>query len=189
MRRLLAWIGVAGFPLLVLGALWFGRRDPAQPNLVLGTNMFAGPAVRPQSPEPSLPLGMGMQTPPEGTLALGESPFRYGATPEERKRAGRELRNPVPADPATTARGKRLYETFCLPCHGASGAGDGPLIPKYPNPPNFRSKQTRALTDGEMYHTLTVGWKKMASYASQLDSRERWEVIRYVRTLQTEGQR
>lgn len=187
MTRALAWLGIVGFPVIVLGALWFGRRDLSQPNVVLPTNMAHSPAVRPQSASPQSALVAEMPTPPEGTLARGAHAFRYGATPAERKRAGRELQNPTPNTPATVESGKRLYESFCLPCHGPTGNGDGPLIPKYPNPPGFRSKQTKALTDGELYHTLTMGWRKMASYASQLDSTERWEVIRYVRTLQTEA--
>jgi mono/diheme cytochrome c family protein len=31
------------------------------------------------------------------------------------------------ATPESIARGKALYETHCLPCHGAEGHGDGPL--------------------------------------------------------------
>lgn len=188
-KRMLGWVAAIGLPAVVLGGLWFARRDPTEPNVQLPTQMADSLAVRAQMAYDGLPGNTIMQLPPEGAAARGSTPFRYGPGDAERKRAGRELTNPAAPTPEALKRGKRTYETFCLPCHGAGGNGDGPLIPKYPNPPSFRSKQTRALTDGEMFHTVTAGRKKMASYASQLDPDERWEVIRYVRTLQTEGTR
>ncbi len=189
MMRVLGWIFAVGLPVVVLGGLWFARRDLREPNVQLPTQMAHSLAVRSQMAHDGLPEGMIMQLPPEGAVARGSRPFHYGPSAAERKRAGAELTNPVAPSPEALKRGKRAYETFCLPCHGAGGNGDGPLIPKYPNPPSFRSKQTKALSDGEMFHTITLGWKKMASYASQLEPDERWEVIRYVRTLQTEGAR
>ena len=38
--------------------------------------------------------------------------------------------------------------------------------------------------DGQRYHTLMYGKGLMGSYASQLNHRERWLVLSYVRTLQ-----
>ena len=35
----------------------------------------------------------------------------------------------------TLAQGHALYSTFCFVCHGEHGKGDGPLIPRIPNPP------------------------------------------------------
>ncbi len=35
-----------------------------------------------------------------------------------------------------------------------------------------------------MFHILTYGQGKMASYAAQLSEDERWKVIRHVRSLQ-----
>lgn len=32
----------------------------------------------------------------------------------------------APGDSAAVTRGKALYETHCVACHGATGAGDGP---------------------------------------------------------------
>lgn len=189
MKYVFAWMAVVGLPVVVLGTFWFGRRDLRQPNVILPTQMAYSPAARGQSPD--LP-GVAPSQPTvavAGTLPRHAHAFVYGKTAAERRRAGLELVNPIPETPEVLARGRRLYETFCLPCHGPTGNGDGPLIPKFPNPPSFRSKQTLALKDGEMFHTITVGRKKMASYASQLDWRERWEVIRYIRNLQAEARR
>jgi mono/diheme cytochrome c family protein len=38
--------------------------------------------------------------------------------------------------------------------------------------------------EGQRYHTLMYGKNMMGSYASQLNHRERWLVLSYVRSLQ-----
>jgi len=184
MKQRLAWAVIIVFPVVVLGGLWAVRRDLTKPNWALPTQMAVSPAYLSQTANPVLPHGLTQQPPVEGTLARGATAFHYAATDQDRARAGKELRNPVRPTRQTLQQGQRVYETFCVPCHGAAGNGDGPLIPKYPNPPNVRSEQTRKLSDGEMFHTITLGRKKMASFAAQLSVEERWQVIRYIRELQ-----
>ncbi|MBI3945448.1 MAG: cytochrome c [Armatimonadetes bacterium] len=184
MMRSLAWGGVILLPVVVLGGLWGARRDPTQPNWQLPTQMAASPAYRAQTGNPVLAGGGTLQPPVPGTLARGAHAFHYAPTDADRQRAGVELRNPVPATPRSLKEGKRLYDTFCATCHGATGNGDGPIIPKFPNPPSFHSEQSRKLRDGEVFHTITLGRKKMASYAAQLSREERWQVVRYIRSLQ-----
>ncbi len=43
------------------------------------------------------------------------------------------------------------------------------------------------LAEGQMFHILTFGQKKMPSYASQLTVNDRWSVIAYVKSLQNEA--
>lgn len=185
MMRRLAWGAVILLPVVVLGGLLGARRDMTQPNYILPTQMAYSPAYRTQSANPVLPHVMTLQPPVEGTLARDGHAFRYAATDADRVRAGRELSNPLPNTAQTRQQGKRVFETFCAPCHGATGNGDGPLIPKFPNPPSFHSKQAKSLRDGEMFHTITLGWRKMGSYASQTTWDERWAVVRYIRELQS----
>jgi mono/diheme cytochrome c family protein len=40
------------------------------------------------------------------------------------------------------------------------------------------------MPDGTMFHSITYGKNNMGSYASQLTREQRWQVIKYVRTLQ-----
>ena len=40
------------------------------------------------------------------------------------------------------------------------------------------------MADGTMFHSITYGKNNMGSYASQLDRKQRWMVIKYIRTLQ-----
>ena len=128
--------------------------------------------------------GQTLQRPVPGTVARGALPFRYGATPEEAERAGRELVNPFPASPTVLARGEAIYRTFCWVCHGETGQGDGPIIPKFPNPPSYTSDRVRALSAGHLFHVITRGTGLMPAYAAQISPEDRWRVIRYVQKLQ-----
>jgi mono/diheme cytochrome c family protein len=166
--------------------MWTLERDPAQPNRVLPTQMEASPAYRAQSANPVLAHRVTLQPPVEGTLARGAHAFHFGRGDAERQRAGRELKNPLAATAENMAEGDRLYHTYCAVCHGASGAGDGPLIPEYPNPPNFRSRPLVQQQDGALMHTITLGRKKMPAHAGQLNWNERWQVVLYIRSLQKE---
>lgn len=184
MKRGVAWCAVVLFPIVVLGGLWAVRRDTTRPNWWLGTGMAISPAYKSQSANPVLPHHMTLHLPVNGTLARGEHRFRFANTEVDRQRAGRELTNPFPRSPENLRRSQLIYQTFCLVCHGETGQGDGPIVPKFPNPPSFLSEQARKLTDGEMFHIITLGRKTMGSYASQVPWDDRWRVILYIRSLQ-----
>jgi mono/diheme cytochrome c family protein len=128
--------------------------------------------------------GKTLLTPVAGTVPRGFLPLRYGAGPEEAERAGRELTDPLPVTPKGLARGQALYETFCFVCHGQSGKGDGPLVPKIPNPPSYSSERVRTFPPGRIYHVISKGTGNMPSYASQISPEERWLIVQYVQTLQ-----
>lgn len=76
---------------------------------------------------------------------------------EEEKRAGLELTNPFQPTAENLARGQHVFTNYCAVCHGTSGAGDGPVIPKYPNPPNYNSDKSKNLPGGAMFHAITLG--------------------------------
>jgi mono/diheme cytochrome c family protein len=135
-------------------------------------------------PNPVTRDGKTLQRPVPGTVPVGHLPFRYAATPEEAVRAGRELTDPFPATAATLARGQAVYQTFCWVCHGSTGQGDGPIIPRFPNPPAYNSERVRAFPEGQIFHVITRGTAIMPSYAAQISPEDRWKVVRYVETLQ-----
>ena len=41
--------------------------------------------------------------------------------------ASNEQANPIPPNTQSVEAGKAIYEVHCVPCHGESGKGDGPL--------------------------------------------------------------
>jgi mono/diheme cytochrome c family protein len=139
------------------------------------------------TPNPVTRDRMTLQPPVAGTIPRGFLPLHYTKSPEDAARAGRELSNPVAQTPQSLVEGKRLYETYCFVCHGRQGDGDGPIVPKIPNPPAYTSERVRAMPEGQLFHVVTYGSGRMPSYASQLAVNDRWLVVAYVRTLQQRG--
>ena len=131
--------------------------------------------------------GKTLQVPVEGTRPRGFVPFPYGPLPEDAVRAGIELRNPIPRGELALARGRVLFETFCAVCHGASGLGDGPLIPRIPNPPSYRSMRVRSMQPGQLFHVISRGSGRMPSYATQIPTNDRWLIVHYVEMLRAQG--
>lgn len=173
-------------PVFVLGVMMFFNRDMEVRNLEYPNQMAVSPAYRSQSANPVLKNGVTGQLPVVGTIPRGHMPFHYGEGPEEAKRAGDELTNPFENTKANLERGKYVYTNNCAVCHGAGGAGDGPVIPKYPNPPAFKTDTSRALRDGELFHVITRGRNNMPAAESQVSAEDRWKLVLYIRELQSE---
>jgi len=171
--------------LLTAAAAFAVHGDPGSPGYEFMPDMARSVPYDAYAPNPVTRDGRTLQPPVPGTIPWGgPPPFHYAATPEDAERAGRELRNPVPPSPAALARGRAVFQTFCAVCHGARGAGDGPLIPKFPNPPSYTSVRLLAMADGQIFHVITRGSGMMPAYAGQIAPEDRWKVVAWVRTLQ-----
>jgi mono/diheme cytochrome c family protein len=144
--------------------------------------MVRDPAYKAFAPNPATRDGLTLQQPVAGTIPRGHQTFHYGRGEEEAMRAGRELLNPYRATAQTLVEGKALYETYCMVCHGRTGKGDGPVADKIPHPPSYTSNPVMTYPAGRIFHVITVGWKRMPSYAAQLSTNERWKIITYLRT-------
>ncbi|MCC6272636.1 MAG: cytochrome c [Deltaproteobacteria bacterium] len=158
--------------------------DPKQPGYEFFPDMVRSVPYDAFAPNPNFKDGKTLQRPPVGTVPRGFLPYPYGTAPEDAVKAGEELKNPVPFSPEALARGEKVYQNFCLICHGTTGQGDGPLIPKYPNPPSLTGKTLMQYPDGRLYHIVTMGSGEMASYASQIRPEDRWKLVFYLRKLQ-----
>ena len=130
--------------------------------------------------------GLTNQVPPAGTIPRGFTPLHFTADDAGRKAAGEQLQNPFQPTPDNVARGKVTYETFCLPCHGDKGMGDGPVskrgIPGFPI--GGADNNAAKWPDGTIFHLITYGRGVMPSYASQIKQDDRWKAILYLRQLQ-----
>lgn len=145
-------------------------------NFIYMPDMVYSPAIKAQE-EGS------MRPPVKGTVPRDFQPYpaAYVADPEL---AGRELKNPLRATQKTLERGKVMFETYCLVCHGPAGEGDGTIVPKFPRPPTLQSEKVRGWSDGRIYHVVSAGQNLMPSYASQVAPADRWAIIHYIRALQ-----
>lgn len=83
-------------------------------------------------------------------------------------------------------RGQERYMIYCLPCHGASGYGDGIVTTRgLPKPLNLHDASfVRA--DGQLYDTITNGSLSgnMNPYRHQVQVADRWAIVSYLRALQ-----
>ena len=126
--------------------------------------------------------GFSMREPVEGTVSRGEMPYPYIGEPEQ---AGRFLVNPLSYTPENIKNGEEKYDTFCSPCHGYHGEGESRMRGQFPIPPSLHSsKLLDEWSDGRIYHVITEGQNTMPGYKRQLNEKERWQVVAYVRTLQ-----
>jgi hypothetical protein len=88
------------------------------------------------------------------------------------------------------AEAKRLYDIYCGICHGQKLDGQGPLFAsgKFASmPANFKDGKYLNMSVGQMYAAVKFGKNAMGSYASQLDVKQRWQVIAYIKKIQAES--
>lgn len=163
---------------------WYLRRDYTQRNDELLPGMVVSVPYNAQDPNPNFADGKTLQYVDENTIAEGYFPLHYAATPDDAKRAGEELTNPLP-DSLDNSRGEKVFVTFCQPCHGAGGLGDGAIVQRgFPPPPSFLGESALKMKDGQMFHIITYGKGNMPSLASQVSRLDRWRAINHVRSLQ-----
>jgi mono/diheme cytochrome c family protein len=92
---------------------------------------------------------------------------------------------PMPVDMALLERGKQRYEIYCTPCHGVAGRGDGMVVRRgYRQPSSFHVDRLRAQPVGYFYDVIAHGFGAMPDYAAQIQVRDRWAIVAYVRALQ-----
>jgi len=95
----------------------------------------------------------------------------------------RGLPNPYPTSEAGLARGHKIYQDFCLGCHGPIGDGMGPAQPYiYPPPLNFTILKNRGISGGILYYQIMNGitGTAMPYFKRELESEKIWDVGNYV---------
>ena len=134
-------------------------------------NMWDSPAAGPQSAP--------IRLPPEGSVPT------KGRVHEPTMADAAKLTNPVAGSGADLAKGKELFGIFCVPCHGASGKGDGPVGKKYrPMPANIGpTGHLPHLTDGMIYAVITNGVEGMPAFGTDIPPKDRWLIVAWVRRL------
>ncbi len=147
-------------------------------------DMVKSPAYESYTPNPNFKDGRTMQPTVEGTVSRGFMKYPYEKNDNDRVTAGLTLNNPFEATTANVERGKQVYTTYCLMCHGEKGDGQGRLYTskKFPFPPaNLLSEKVRTIPEGEIYHVISVGWGIMAEHGSMIKPDDRWKAVLYIK--------
>ncbi len=91
----------------------------------------------------------------------------------------RDIVNPYPTTDAGLARGRKIFQDFCLGCHGPVGDGMGPAQPWiYPPPLNFTILKNREISGGILYYQIMNGitGTAMPYFKRELESEKIWDV-------------
>jgi mono/diheme cytochrome c family protein len=162
-------------------------------------DMVAQPRYHAQGESPFFSDRRAMRTPPNGTVPFGGADYESDAgspreNPDLLQEDDRYYRGkqgtawvttmPVKLDRVLLRRGKDRYEIFCLPCHGATGAGNG-LMTRYGlvGVANITDEFHALMPVGEYFSVITNGKGRMPSHGAQVKVRDRWAIVAYVRAL------
>ena len=101
-----------------------------------------------------------------GSAVRGAAPAAAAAPPPD-------ATNPLAGSAAAVADGRALYDANCASCHGAAGKGDiGASLEEYD------------ADDPDFYTIIAQGYEgEMPGFAAQLDRRQIWSIVTYVRSL------
>ena len=94
------------------------------------------------------------------------------------------VKNPLAGNIEILKYAKVIYTSYCTPCHGSNGRGDGIAAASLPKKPaDHTSEYVQKQSDGALYWMVTTGKSPMPSYKTVLTNNQRWELINYIRTL------
>jgi hypothetical protein len=145
----------------------------------LRQDMANQPRHNPLSPATFFPDGRSERPVIDNTVvrgAINEDPL---LTPKESNTF------PLPLTKDLLARGQDRYNIFCSPCHGLQGDGNGMVTLRgMKHPPTYHQERLRNEPNGYFFDVITNGFGAMSGYSMQLEPRDRWAIVSYVRALQ-----
>jgi len=161
------------------------------PPLEYFNQMYDSPAREAQEEDYFAKNRSASRIPPFGAIPVNYYPYPYinVLTPDNLPGPTKGLVNPLKNPTLDDYKvGEQKFQTYCSPCHGVQGLGNGKVVGPYPRyataPPSVVSEKIKGWTDGQLYHIITMGRGVMGSYAYQIEPNDRWKLIAYVRKLQ-----
>jgi hypothetical protein len=168
-----------------------------KPSLYIFPDMERQLKLRPQKENGFFTNGLSSQLPVPGTVARG-APLQtvngpvYGFE-DSPVNTGRITgttnfleNNPLPITTELIERGRQRFTINCSPCHGQIGDGNGitKKIGAMAVVGNLHDKRMVEMPDGEIFYVISNGRSLMQSYAANIEVRDRWAIVAYVRALQ-----
>jgi mono/diheme cytochrome c family protein len=99
----------------------------------------------------------------------------------------------IGCQPKQVAEGKKTFDKFCSPCHGADGAGDGynakNLDPHARDLTDAQESYMAKLSNPEIYEVISKGGAgvdlapTMPTFGKVFSEEEIWSLVAYIRTL------
>ena len=94
------------------------------------------------------------------------------------------VKNPLAGNTTVLKGAKVLYTSYCVPCHGDKGKGDGVAAASLATKPADHSGNlVQNQSDGALFWELSEGHNPMPAYKTALTETQRWSLINYIRTL------
>jgi len=143
------------------------------------------PKYKPQRPSDFFADGRSGRPELEGTIARGEL-HEDTAFYDGKDAVGNDIAEfPIAVDAAVIKRGQQRYDIYCAPCHGRLGNGMGMIVQRgFKQPPSYHIDPLRNAPVGHYYHVISEGYGAMLDYSQQIQVRDRWAIIAYIRALQ-----
>jgi mono/diheme cytochrome c family protein len=91
--------------------------------------------------------------------------------------------NPVKANNASRARGKKLFAANCASCHGVAGRGDGPAGAALNPKPADLTAMAGQHPDGDFAWKIANGRGPMPAWNGQLSEKNIWDLVNFINSL------
>jgi len=115
---------------------------------------------------------------------IGQNFTQAQSSPWKVPESAKKVKNPLANSATVIRKGRNLFKTNCAPCHGINGKGDGPSSATIKPPPaNLTNPWKPEDTDGALYYIISEGHKPMPTWEEVLNNTQRWELVKYIRTL------
>jgi mono/diheme cytochrome c family protein len=141
------------------------RYEPLEPSTLFADGSSARHPVEGTVPRGALNADEALFTGKTDGVAVKEMPFAISA--------------------ADLDRGQQRFNIYCTPCHDQSGNGNGMVVQRgYRKPPSFHIDRLKQADPGYMFDVISNGFGAMPDYKAQIDVRDRWRIVAYVKALQ-----
>ena len=148
-------------------------------------DMHVQPRLNPLARSDFFPDQRGARPLVEGTVARGDlRADRYFYTGKIGSNPGDYM--PFPVTKEVLERGRERFNIYCAPCHSPLGDGNG-FIPSRGfsvKPPSYHIPRLQEAPLGYFFDVMSNGFGIMSDYSAQIQPRDRWNIVAYIRALQ-----